>query len=801
MKRLLKWTIRLVGAIVILVAALVAYVYVASGNLMARTYAVQPPQVPIPTDPASIARGKYLAENVAVCTECHGPDFGGKVVDDNFAMGRLVATNLTRGRGGLPADYSDQDFVRVLTHGVKRDGRSVIFMPTAEYVFTPEDLGAIVAYVKSVPPVDRSVPTMSPGPMARALGLFVDFPLASASMIDHSQPRLAARPDAADAVAAGKYLVSSAGCYGCHGAQLTGGSGPPPGGANITPVGIGDWSERDFTVALKTHRRPNGSAIDEVMPRAYGEMSDQTSPGSTPTCGPCRPPGRRRRASRRRLPDRRRPRHVERASAMIVSMAGWRLEHTFAELPELFYSDAAPTPVRDPRLVAFNRPLATALGLELEALEGADGAAIFAGNALPDGGRPIAQAYAGHQFGHFTTLGDGRAILLGEQITPRGARLDIQLKGAGRTRFSRGGDGRAALGPMLREYIISEAMHALGIPTTRSLAVVTTGEPVYRETMLQGAVLTRVAGSHIRVGTMQWAAAYDDDGAVQALADYTRARHYTELAESPDPYIALFDAIVARQAALIARWQLVGFIHGVMNTDNMALSGETIDYGPCAFMDAYDPATVFSSIDHGGRYAYGNQPAIARWNLARCAEAMLPLFDQDADRAAERATAVLDLFATRFEQHWLDGMRAKLGLFTQEADDRALVDDLLAWMQRSSADFTNTFRLLTAGRLVGDSTNADPELAAWHHRWEARRRRQPQVQAEVNALMRSHNPAFIPRNHNVEAALQAATEGRDLSVMARLLEVLATPYDHDQDLPAFSVSDSAERPYRTFCGT
>ena len=271
---------------------------------------------------------------------------------------------------------------------------------------------------------------------------------------------------------------------------------------------------------------------------------------------------------------------------MMVSMAGWRLEHTYAELPQLFYSHAAPTAVREPRLVAFNRPLATMLGLEPETLERPEGAAIFAGNALPDGGRPIAQAYAGHQFGHFTALGDGRAILLGEQITPSGDRVDIQLKGAGQTRFSRRGDGRAALGPMLREYIISEAMHALGIPTTRSLAVVTTGEPVYRETVLQGAVLTRVAASHIRVGTMQWAAAHDDEEALRALADYTRARHYPELADSPEPYLALFDAILARQAPLIARWQLVGFIHGVMNTDNMALSGETIDYGPCAFMDA-----------------------------------------------------------------------------------------------------------------------------------------------------------------------------------------------------------------------
>ena len=506
---------------------------------------------------------------------------------------------------------------------------------------------------------------------------------------------------------------------------------------------------------------------------------------------------------------------------MMVTMAGWRLEHTYADLPQLFHSAATPTPVREPRLVVFNRPLATRLGLEPDALERPEGAAIFAGNALPDGGRPIAQAYAGHQFGHFTTLGDGRAILLGEQITPCGDRVDIQLKGAGQTRFSRRGDGRAALGPMLREYIISEAMHALGIPTTRSLAVVTTGEPVYREGRLEGAVLTRVAASHIRVGTMQWAAAHDDVGAIRALADYTRARHYPELAGSsafaeapvdkPEAYLELFRAIVARQASLIARWQLVGFIHGVMNTDNMALSGETIDYGPCAFMDTYDPATVFSSIDEGGRYAYGNQPPIAQWNLARLAEAMLRLFDPDAERAVERATDALAGFPDLFNQHRLDGMRAKLGLFTQDDEDETLVDDLLAWMQRRSADYTNTFRSLTKGRLVEDSMcarrglgeggSADPELEAWHQRWQERRARQPQSAGEADALMRQHNPAFIPRKHNVEAALAAATADHDLSLMDQLLGVLATPFDHDRDLPMFSAPGVGDRSYRTFCGT
>jgi uncharacterized protein YdiU (UPF0061 family) len=493
----------------------------------------------------------------------------------------------------------------------------------------------------------------------------------------------------------------------------------------------------------------------------------------------------------------------------MVMTAGWRLEHTYADLPQLFYSDAAPTTVREPRLAAFNRPLATQLGLDPDVLERTEGASIFSGNALPEGARPIAQAYAGHQFGHFTVLGDGRAILLGEQITPRGDRVDIQLKGAGRTRFSRRGDGRAALGPMLREYIISEAMHALGIPTTRSLAVATTGEPVYREAVLQGAVLTRVAASHIRVGTMQWSAAHGDAAATRALADYTIARHYPALAGHPDPYLALFEAILTRQAFLLARWQLVGFIHGVMNTDNMALSGETIDYGPCAFMDAYDPATVFSSIDQGGRYAYGNQPAIAQWNLARLAEAMLPLLDGAAEsanaggseRAVARATEALDRFPDLFYQHRLDGMRAKLGLFTREDDDETLVNDLLGLMQRQSADFTNTFRSLTTGRPAGDPLSGDPEWHAWQCRWQSRRGRQPQPAAEADALMRQHNPAVIPRNHHVEAALTAATTRNDFSVMNRLLEVLATPYDHERSLEEFTEPGPGDGTYRTFCGT
>jgi uncharacterized protein YdiU (UPF0061 family) len=477
---------------------------------------------------------------------------------------------------------------------------------------------------------------------------------------------------------------------------------------------------------------------------------------------------------------------------------GWRLEHSYAALPALLFSDIRPTPVAGPQLVAFNAPLAVELGFDPDALTSRDGARILAGNVLPPDARPIAQAYAGHQFGHFTALGDGRAILLGEQRTPAGGRLDIQLKGAGPTPYARRGDGRAALGPMLREYIISEAMHALGIPTTRSLAVVTTGEPVYRESALDGAILTRVASSHVRVGTMQWAAAHKDKSALEALSHYTRRRHYPTIPEGDESHLQLLDAIIERQAALIARWQLVGFIHGVMNTDNMALSGETIDYGPCAFMDTYGPDTVFSSIDSGGRYAYGNQPAIALWNLTRLAEAMLPLFASSSEQAVTCATASLDRFDDLFTRHWLGGMRAKLGLFTDEPEDLSLVEDLLTWMHLRSADFTNTFRALTADNLPD---RADLDFDAWHRRLLARRSRQPQSPGEVQGLMRGANPAVIARNHLVEAALQAATTTGDRSAMTALLDVLATPFDHDRDLRLFTAPGDPDLPYRTFCGT
>lgn len=480
-------------------------------------------------------------------------------------------------------------------------------------------------------------------------------------------------------------------------------------------------------------------------------------------------------------------------------MHGWRLEQTYGTLPALFHAPAAPVPVRDPQFVVFNTALAAALGLDVGALDSPGGAAIFAGNALPDGARPLAQAYAGHQFGHFTALGDGRAILIGEQLTPDGTRVDVQLKGAGQTRYSRRGDGRAALGPMLRELIMGEAMHALGIPTSRALAVVATGEPVFRERTLPGAVLTRVAASHLRVGTFEWAAAHRDPAAQRALADYTLQRHYPEARDADAPHIALFDAVAERQAALIAQWQLVGFIHGVMNTDNMALSGETLDYGPCAFIDTYDPATVFSSIDAAGRYAYGNQPAIAQWNLARLAEAMLPLFDPDETRAIERANASIERFQSRFQHHWLAGMRAKLGLFTDDADDRGLADALLAWMDATRADFTNTFRLLgTPGSAVPD----DPAAQAWHERWRARLARQPQTEVDVTALMQRSNPTIVPRNHKVEEALAAATDDNDLGPLERLLSVLATPFDYARVPPEFSAApEPGGRPYRTFCGT
>ncbi len=483
-------------------------------------------------------------------------------------------------------------------------------------------------------------------------------------------------------------------------------------------------------------------------------------------------------------------------------MSGWRLEHTYGELPALFHASVAPTPVRDPQFVIFNTDLAIALGLDVQVLDSPAGAAVFAGNLLPEGARPLAQAYAGHQFGHFTPLGDGRAILLGEQITPDGRRVDVQLKGAGPTPYSRRGDGRAALGPMLRELVISEAMHALGIPTSRSLAVVSHGEPVYRTRPLPGAVLTRIAASHLRVGTFEWAAAHRDTSALGALADYAVRRHYPEVAGVEYPYLALFDSVAERQAMLIAQWQLVGFIHGVMNTDNMSLAGETLDYGPCAFMDTYDPATVFSSIDAQGRYAYVNQPAIAQWNLARLAEAMLPLFDADQARGIELAHTSIARFDARVQQHWIAGMRAKLGLVTADEDDATLVDALLTWMHDTRADFTNTFRLLCTAGAADALAQADAAFQVWHRQWQGRLGRQSQTAADVLVQMQRSNPAVVPRNHKVEEALAAATDEGDLGPLERLMAALANPYDHSRSRPEFSgPPPPGGRQYRTFCGT
>jgi uncharacterized protein YdiU (UPF0061 family) len=484
-------------------------------------------------------------------------------------------------------------------------------------------------------------------------------------------------------------------------------------------------------------------------------------------------------------------------------------QNTYAALPANFFARVAPTPVASPRLIKLNRPLAVQLGLDPDLLSTPEGAEILAGKRLPEGADPIAMAYAGHQFGHFVPqLGDGRAILLGEVIDADGVRRDIQLKGSGPTPFSRRGDGRAALGPVLREYIVSEAMFALGIPTTRSLAAVITGENVMRETMLPGAVLTRVAASHIRVGTFQFFAARGDTDGVRALADHAITRHYPEAAKADRPYHALLEGVVARQADLVARWLLVGFIHGVMNTDNSSISGETIDYGPCAFMDEYNPATVFSSIDEQGRYAYANQPRIALWNLTRLAECLLPLFSDDKDKAIEQAQFILGEFSEKFTAAFGAGWRRKLGLFTTRDGDDALVQDLLDAMAKNDVDFTLTFRRLSdaAGDADDDSARAqftDPAaFDEWAVRWRQRLTAEPQSATERQAAMRAVNPAFIPRNHRVEAVIQAAVNNDDYAPFEELLTVLAKPFDDQPEFSAYAEPPLPEqRVLQTFCGT
>ena len=480
---------------------------------------------------------------------------------------------------------------------------------------------------------------------------------------------------------------------------------------------------------------------------------------------------------------------------------GSHFDNSYASLPEIFYTFMNLNPVSTPKLAVLNDSLAVSLGLSVEWLKSEEGIEELAGNRVPDGAMPLAQAYAGHQFGHFTMLGDGRAILLGEQVTPTGERVDIQLKGAGRTPFSRGGDGRASLGPMLREYIISEAMHALGIPTTRSLAVVTTGETVYRESELPGAILTRIASSHLRVGTFQYAAKWGSIDDLKALADYALDRHYPEADVAPNRYMFLLQEVIKRQAELIAKWQLVGFIHGVMNTDNMTISGETIDYGPCAFMDTYNQATVFSSIDRDSRYAYGNQPRMAMWNLTRLAESLVPLLDENQETAIEQAEAALQEFPNIYYANWLTGMRAKLGLFGEEKEDESLIDDLLHLMQTHSADYTNTFIALTFN-VENSSLHGLPEFSNWLEKWQARLGRQQQSKEECQHLMANHNPAVIPRNHRVEEALEAAVNQGDYGVMERLLNVLASPYAHSSEQTEYAkLPPEKNEGYKTYCGT
>jgi uncharacterized protein YdiU (UPF0061 family) len=496
------------------------------------------------------------------------------------------------------------------------------------------------------------------------------------------------------------------------------------------------------------------------------------------------------------------PKTVSKQNTNNLSPEGWNFDNSYIRLPESFYAQLGPVPVSRPRMVLFNRPLAESLGLNAQALEGDQGVAIFSGNRIPENAHPIALAYAGHQFGYFTMLGDGRAILLGEHITPDGQRFDIQLKGSGQTPFSRRGDGRAALGPMLREYIISEAMHALGIPTTRSLAAVTTGEPVFRETSLPGAILTRVAASHIRVGTFEYAAGLGDKEYMKILAHYTLDRHYRHLTAHENPYLAMLHAVVEKQAFLVAKWQHVGFIHGVMNTDNMALSGETIDYGPCAFMDVYDPSTVFSSIDQQGRYAYSNQPRMAQWNLARFAETLVPLLHADQKKAIALATEVLESFTEKYQEAWLSGMRAKLGLFTEEADDPSLINSLLTCMQMNRADYTITFRDLSQEMLPDRSFYRDQSFIQWHEKWRQRLANQPESVEASRELMLGRNPAVIPRNHRVEEALEAAAEQDNLTKTRELIRVLSRPFDESPEHEKYTTGpEPSDQVYQTFCGT
>ena len=480
-------------------------------------------------------------------------------------------------------------------------------------------------------------------------------------------------------------------------------------------------------------------------------------------------------------------------------MVGWRFNNTYSKLPNKFKENIKPTPVQNPTLVILNDQLAKDLQLDFSNLEKKELSQIFSGNSLPKGSDTIAQAYAGHQFGHFTMLGDGRAILLGEHLVNNTNRFDVQFKGSGRTSFSRSGDGRAALGPMLREYIISETIHALKIPTTRSLAVVKTGEKIIRENLLQGAILTRVASSHIRVGTFQYIAANQNINDLNILVDYTINRHYPEIKSSNNKALDLLNLVMERQCKLVVNWMRVGFIHGVMNTDNMAISGETIDYGPCAFMDHYNPQTVFSSIDKFGRYSFSNQPPIIKWNIARFAECLIPLIDNSEDKAIQLATETIDNFQIIYEEKWLNMMRDKLGLFGNHKNDKKLIKDLLNWMEKNQADYTNTFCYLMNIKIGNNNLYNDKEFINWSNDWQKRVATNNSSKEKSLELMKKSNPIIIPRNHKVEEALKAANED-DLEVMNRLLSKLDNPYGEQKGIEDYQIPSNDES-YQTFCGT
>jgi uncharacterized protein YdiU (UPF0061 family) len=478
---------------------------------------------------------------------------------------------------------------------------------------------------------------------------------------------------------------------------------------------------------------------------------------------------------------------------------GWHFDNTYSRLSNIFKEEIKPTPVHDPELIILNEELASTLNLDFSNIDKKKLAEIFSGNSLPKETNTIAQAYAGHQFGHFTMLGDGRTVLLGEHLVNKKNRFDIQFKGSGRTSFSRGGDGRAALGPMLREYIISEAIHSLNIPTTRSLAVAKTGEKVVRENLLQGAILTRVASSHLRVGTFQYIAATQNIENLNTLVDYTINRHYPEIKTSKSKALDLLNLVMEKQCQLVINWMRVGFIHGVMNTDNMTISGETIDYGPCAFMDHYDPKTVFSSIDKFGRYAFSNQPPITKWNLARFAECLIPLIDKDEDTAIKLATDSIDNFQKIYENKWLNMMRDKLGLFGEVKDDKKLINDLFDWMKKNKADYTNTFCNLMG--INSDEVYRNNDFIAWKNVWKKRSELNNSAKEKQSKLMEENNPTVIPRNHKVEEALAEADKG-NLDKMKKILTILKNPYKNQSNIEEYQApAPRINEKYQTFCGT